>query len=122
VAQLHDVAGADLPQVEEVGTEALQERLTTWGLAPYLEVVVTRDDVPALKPAPDGIRHVLSQFRAVRQAYMIGDAWIDGQAARDVGVRFVGIGTKRAAIEARGIPIWAWVSDLPELLTLNFAG
>lgn len=101
--------------------EALQERLTTWELAPHLEVVATRDDVPALKPAPDGLRHVLTQFRTVHQAYMIGDAWIDGQAARDAGVRFIGVGSKRTTIEARGIPIWAWISDLQELLTMDLA-
>ncbi len=100
--------------------EMLMEQLEGFGLLSFFEVVATRDDVPALKPAPDGIRRVLSNLPAVRHAFMIGDAWIDGQAARDAGVRFIGVGPRRAAIEARGISIWAWVDDLPGLLALDF--
>ncbi len=99
--------------------DGLMERLEALGLAPYFEVVATRDDVPALKPAAGGIRHVLARLPAVRHAYMIGDAWIDAQAAREAGIRFIGVGDKRAAIEARGLPIWAWVDDLRGLLDLR---
>lgn len=99
--------------------DGLMERLEALGLAPYFEVVATRDDVPALKPAAGGIRHVLARLPAVRHAYMIGDAWIDAQAAREAGIRFIGVGDKRAAIEARGMPIWAWVDDLSGLLRLE---
>ncbi len=100
--------------------EGLVERLEGLGLAPYFETVATRDDVPALKPDAGGVRYVLARLPAEGHAYMIGDAWIDAQAARDAGIRFIGVGERRAAIEARGIPIWAWVDNLSDLLTLNF--
>ncbi len=99
--------------------EGLMERLKALGLAPYFETVATRDDVPALKPDAGGIRYVLARLPAVRGAYMVGDAWIDAQAARDAGIRFIGVGDKRATIEARGLPIWAWVDDLSGLLDLR---
>ena len=50
---------------------------------------------------------------------MIGDAWLDAQAADRAGIRFIGIGSHRDAIEARGLPIWAWVNTLAEILTLD---
>lgn len=100
--------------------EGLMDRLKALGLAPHFETVATRDDVPALKPDAGGIRYVLACRSVARGAYMIGDAWIDAQAARDAGIRFIGVGDKRAATEARGIPIWAWVDTLSELLTLDF--
>ena len=85
----------------------------------YFEIVVTRDDVPILKPAPDGIQRILTSFATTRQAFMIGDAWLDAQAADRAGIRFIGIGPHRDAIEDRGLPIWAWVNTLAEILTLD---
>jgi len=99
--------------------EGLAERLEALGLAPYVDFIATRDDVPALKPDGAGIRYVLTRLPPVCRTYMIGDAWIDAQAARDAGVRFIGVGDRRDAIEARGLPIWAWVDDLAGLLGLD---
>ncbi len=101
--------------------EMLTERLDGYGLARYLEVVATRDDVPALKPAPDGIQQILASLSTVREAFMIGDAWIDAQAAHSAGIRFIGVGPRRDAVEARSIPIWAWVEDLRGLLKLDLS-
>lgn len=97
----------------------LMDRLQTWGLAPYFDVIATRDDVPALKPHPAGLSYVLAHLPPVRTAYLVGDAWIDAQAAREANVRFIGIGGKRATIEARGLPIWAWIAELGDLLRLE---
>ncbi|HVH31264.1 MAG TPA: HAD-IA family hydrolase, partial [bacterium] len=97
----------------------LMDRLHAWGLAPYFDVIATRDDVPALKPHPDGLAYVLSHLPPVRTAYLVGDAWIDAQAAREANIRFIGIGGKRATIEARGLPIWAWIAELGDLLSLE---
>ncbi len=88
------------------------------GLAPLLHMVVTRDDVPRLKPDPGGIQLILARLGPVRTAYLIGDSWIDGYAAAAAGIRFVGFGPRRAEVEARGVRAWAWVIDLPELLAL----
>lgn len=99
--------------------EMLAAPLQRFGMAPYFEVVSTRDDVTALKPAPDGIRHILARLAPTRRAFMIGDAWIDAEAAHRAGIRFVGIGPHRAGIEARELPIWAWVEDLKGILALD---
>ena len=99
--------------------DGLMARLQAWHLASPFDIVATRDDVPALKPAPGGVLHVLTHLPGMRGAYLIGDAWIDAQAARDANIPFIGIGGKRATVESRGIPIWAWVATLPALLSLD---
>ncbi len=114
--------GFQLAMLTNNASEMLAEVLATFGLAQYFRVMAARDTVPALKPAPDGIRHVLAQLAGIRRAYMIGDAWIDAGAAHAAGVRFIGVGPRRDTVEARGIPIWAWADDLSALLTLDLVG
>jgi phosphoglycolate phosphatase len=98
-------------------TTALLARL---GLAALLEPVVTRDDVAVLKPDPSGVRLILQRVGPVRVAYLVGDSWIDGLAAERAGVRFVGFGPRQADAEARGVHPWAWVTDLRDLLALDW--
>lgn len=102
--------------------ENLNERLRDLDLDGIFPVVATRDDVPALKPVPDGIRHILARLPAVARVYVIGDAWIDAVAAHNAGVRFIGFGGKRRPIDERRLPVWAWISDLRELLELDLTG
>ncbi len=99
--------------------EGVAERLTALQLASLFEVIATRDDVTALKPLPDGVQFVLTRLPGVRQAYLVGDAWIDGRAAQAAGVRFIGFGDKAAEVAARGVRPWAWITDLRELLDLT---
>lgn len=99
-------------------TAALLDRL---GLASAFDLTVSRDDLPALKPDPSGIRLILERLGPARAVYLIGDSWIDGLAAQAAGVRFVGFGGRRAEVEARGIRPWAWITDLRELLDLDWA-
>lgn len=90
------------------------------GLAALIGLTVTRDDVPALKPDPSGVRFILDRLGPIPAAYLVGDSWIDGQAAQQGGIRFVGFGPRRAEVEARGVTPWAWVTDLRELLDLDW--
>ena len=89
------------------------------GLDGYFDVIATRTEVPALKPSPEGVRYILHRLPAVRLAYVIGDAWIDGRAAEEAGARFIGFGERRAASLERGVQPWAWITDLRELLDLD---
>lgn len=58
------------------------------GLSPYFGAVVTEQDVPAPKPAPDAILAALRELGAPAEtALMIGDGVFDIQAARAAGVR-----------------------------------
>jgi phosphoglycolate phosphatase len=89
-------------------------------LAQHLDLIVTRDDVPRLKPDPVGVRHIIERLGPVRTAFLVGDSWIDGLTARAAGIRFVGFGPRRAEAEARGVVAWAWVAELPDLLDLDW--
>ncbi len=98
--------------------EATRRSLEELGLAGLISIVVTRDDVPALKPDPAGVHLILDRAAPVRSAYLVGDSWIDGLAAQGAGIPFIGYGPRRAEAEARGVVPWAWISDLREILPL----
>src|SRR5438034_2844742 len=70
--------------------------LARLGLAEELDLVVTRDDMRALKPDPDGWRVISEHFgnRAKsagdpRDSVVVGDSWVDGVAATKAGVSFI---------------------------------
>src|SRR5213592_694933 len=110
------------------------------GLAPLLDLVVTRDDMTALKPDPDGWRIIAEHFAVrpggqpasprsaaphgdTRDAVVVGDSWVDGVAAAAVGVPFVAYGAREADLTRHGVTPVAWLSDLarlPEWLTTHF--
>jgi len=57
-------------------------------LSPYFDAVVTEQDVPAPKPAPDPVFAALRELDAAAEdALMVGDAVFDMQAAQAAGVR-----------------------------------
>jgi len=110
------------------------------GLAALLDLVVTRDDMKALKPDPDGWRVISQHFEArpggqaasprsaarhgdTRDAVVVGDSWVDGVAAAQVGVPFVAYGAREADLTRHGVTPVAWLSDLarlPEWLAAHF--
>lgn len=88
--------------------------LARWGLDPLLDVVVSREDMRALKPDPDGwwiIRAALGAERAV----MVGDSWVDGLAAAAAGLPFVAYRPDARALARWGIQPWATLVDLRTL-------
>jgi FMN phosphatase YigB (HAD superfamily) len=112
------------------------------GLAASLDLVVTRDDMRALKPDPDGWRIISEHFKArlggraasarpaerpavTRGAVVVGDSWVDGVAAAAVGVPFVAYRAREADLARWGVTPIAWLTDLarlPEWLTAHFTG
>lgn len=96
------------------------ERLRSLELDRYFKVIATRDDVPSLKPRPDGIGYIIERLARVARAYVIGDAWIDAQAAHEAGARFIGFGGKEASVRDRALPVWEWITDLRELLEVDY--
>jgi len=73
------------------------------GLAPDLDLVVTRDDMRALKPDPDGWRVISDHFNGPNalDAVVVGDSWVDGVAAAAAGVPFI-------AYRARQVDLDRW--------------
>jgi phosphoglycolate phosphatase len=81
------------------------------GLAPVLDLVVTRDDMRALKPDPDGWRVIASHF-GHRAAIVVGDSWVDGVAAAAAGVPFIAYRANQADLDRWGVTPVAHLADL----------
>lgn len=95
------------------------EALRKFGLLPHLDPVLGREDVPAMKPASDGL--LVARERLARRAsalVMIGDSYLDGLAAQGAGYPFVAFRPRPGDLETHGIQPLAIVKELRELLDL----
>src|SRR5438132_1115062 len=85
------------------------------GLAALLDLVVTRDDMKALKPDPDGWRVISEYFDgrlSARDAVVVGDSWVDGLAAAAVSVPFVAYRARPGELERWRVTPVAHLTDL----------
>ena len=89
--------------------------LERFGLQAHLDLVVTRDDMREMKPDPDGYRVISEHFGRVRDAVVVGDSWVDGVAAAEAGVPFVGYRVKDADLARWNITPVARLTDLKAL-------
>jgi phosphoglycolate phosphatase len=90
--------------------------LARFGLLPVLDLVVTRDEMRALKPDPDGWRVLAEHFgSAPADAVVIGDSWVDGVAAQAAGVPFIAYRPKEADLVRWKITPIARLTDLAAL-------
>lgn len=88
------------------------EDLRRTGLDAHMEVVMTGNDVAERKPSPEGILKALETLGVpASRAVYVGDTPIDQQTARAANVRFVGIRSDYAMLDAD--PIIEVLSDLP---------
>ena len=88
-----------------------------------MDVVLGGEDVPAFKPAPDGLLLALDRLGVEPDdAIYVGDTTIDAEAAKNAGLRFVGVlsgPTPRSGLEALpNLAILDSVRELPEFLGL----
>lgn len=89
--QLRD-DGVKIATVTNSGRSPASDLLERHGLRRYLDAVVTRDDVEAMKPSPEGIIKALGQIGVGRGcALYVGDSWVDVRAARAAEVRIASI-------------------------------
>ena len=91
------------------------EALERFDLRGVLDLVVTRDEMRALKPDPDGWRVIVERFGAPRAAVVVGDSWVDGVAAGAAGIPFVAYRAKEHDLERWRITPAARLTDLAAL-------
>ncbi len=73
-------------------TKTLTTILTQLGLADCFDLVTGRDAVSKNKPDPEPLKIILERLQIEKKdAVMIGDSFVDEQAARAAGVRFINI-------------------------------
>src|SRR3989454_8449930 len=86
------------------------------GLAGDLDLVVTRDDMRALKPDPDGWRviseHFSGRLAGGTPAVVVGDSWVDGVAAAAAGVPFIAYRARHADLDRWKVTPIAQLADL----------
>jgi len=93
--------------------------LARFELLTALDLVVTRDEMRALKPDPDGWRVIAGHFGDHRDAVVVGDSWVDGVAAMAAGIPFVAYRPNDADLARWKVEPVARITDLaalPDLL------
>jgi phosphoglycolate phosphatase-like HAD superfamily hydrolase len=88
--------------------------LEHFALRDVLDAVVTRDDVRALKPDPDGWRVLRGTFGRAA-AVVVGDSWVDGVAAAAAGLPFVAYRADAAELARWHVTPLAALDDLAAL-------
>ena len=91
------------------------EALARFDLLGLLDLVVTRDEMRALKPDPDGWRVIVERFGVPRDGVVVGDSWVDGVAAARAGVPFVAFRPKEPDLVRWNITPVARITDLAAL-------
>jgi phosphoglycolate phosphatase len=89
--------------------------LDRFDLTPSFDLVVTRDEMRALKPDPDGWRVIAERFGPLSDAVVVGDSWVDGLAAAAAGVPFVAYRAREADLERWKVTPVARLDDLAKL-------
>jgi phosphoglycolate phosphatase len=90
--------------------------LDRFDLTPHFDLIVTRDEMGALKPAPDGWSVIGPHFDVREsESVVVGDSWVDGLAAAKAGVPFIAYRAKAADLERWNIQPIAHVTDLAAL-------
>ena len=89
--------------------------LDRFGLLPCFDLLVTRDEMRALKPDPDGWRVILERFGPIADAVVVGDSWVDGRAAAAAGVPFVAYRPREADLVRWQVTPIVRLADLARL-------
>ncbi len=94
------------------------------GLAPYIDLVISRNEVEKLKPDAAGARLLLGKYPEIpKESWLyVGDFWADGAAAKGVDIKFVAYRGNRTQMEEMGVPVWQYINDLAELLPILAMG
>lgn len=108
-------AGVSLGLVTDVGRAAVVPALRAAGLDPVrFTAIVTRDDVPAGKPDPAGVRRAAEELAAAPTWYIV-DHQQDIDTGKAAGVRVVAVLGGLRAIRGADVVV-ASLRDVPKLV------
>ncbi len=114
-------AGVRLAVVTNSGRKVTEEVLRRAALRDRFEVVLCRDDVPAMKPSPDGLLRCISMLGLAKDGvWYVGDSRFDVTAGKRAGVRVVGLTSERyseSRLKDEGADfVISSLSELPAIL------
>ncbi len=108
------------------GRRSASKVLSRWDLAAFFEFVLTRDDVDAMKPRPEGLTKAVAKLALPPESVCyVGDTIYDIVAAGRAGIKVVSVATgnytpERLRSEGADSVI-ASLAELPRALGLEFA-
>lgn len=99
---------------EEAAMTALKENQ----IARYFDLIVGREAMGFLKPAPDGYLEVLKHYHGTssQEWLSVGDAWVDGKASQDAEIPFIAYRGDIARMNSMGVFPLAEIQDLHGVL------
>jgi phosphoglycolate phosphatase len=89
--------------------------LDRFRLTPHFDLIVTRDEMRALKPDPDGWRVISERLGPSDDAVVVGDSWVDGLAAAAAGLPFIAYRSRDSDLERWKVTPVARLRDLAAL-------
>jgi len=103
------------------GRAAASLSLTRWDLQGLFELVLTRDDIDAMKPRPEGLSKAARMLGVLpHQAYYVGDSVYDVMAARAAGMKSIAVATGNYTAERlkseRADYVITALTELPKVL------
>jgi HAD superfamily hydrolase (TIGR01549 family) len=114
---------AKLGVLTNSGRKAASRILERSSLSGFFDFVLTRDDVDAMKPSPDGVNKAVSLFGLPRDRVVyVGDSRYDIIAAKAAGLRVVCVATGIYTVEklrSEGADeVVGSLADLPRVLSV----
>ena len=83
------------------GRSSVDQIMTQIPLAEHFQIIQTRHESPQPKPHPDGLLRIIDDLGVgAEEAVYIGDALIDGTAAKRAGIEFWGVATGETSASA----------------------
>lgn len=88
------------------------------GIASYFDLIVGREQMGSLKPAPDGYLRVLEFFAHTTssQWLSVGDAWVDGKASECAGIPFIAYRGDISKMNRMGVQPLADIQDIRDVM------
>jgi phosphoglycolate phosphatase len=82
------------------GRRAAAKILELSSLSGYFDFVLTRDDVEAMKPRPEGVIMAVSMFSLPKERVVyVGDSMLDIMAAKAAGLKVISVATGNYTVE-----------------------
>ena len=84
----------------------------------YFNILVGREMMKSLKPSPDGFFYILNRYKntSADEWLSIGDAWLDGRASIDAGIRFISYNGDIQKMNKMSVYPYAEINDIRKLV------
>ncbi|WP_347708131.1 HAD family hydrolase [Paenibacillus sp. GM2FR] len=116
VQQLH--GQLHLAIVTNNAVEAAMAALEENKIAHYFDLIIGREAMGLLKPAPDGYMEVLKHFphTSPEEWLSVGDAWVDGKGSESAGISFIAYRGDIARMNSMGVFPFAEIQHIQEVI------